>query len=64
MGKSEKIIRAFILASISGILAAGLLCCVIVAGENTESILRGTDKETVSYDTHGKNPFDFLKDIW
>ncbi|MGI6745703.1 MAG: hypothetical protein BWY46_01103 [Firmicutes bacterium ADurb.Bin300] len=64
MGKTEKILKAFVLASISGILAAGLLCCIIVAGENTESIMRGTPKETVSYKTHGKNPFDFLENIW
>lgn len=64
MGKTEKILKVFVLASISGILAAGLLCCIIVAGENTESILHGTEKEMVSLDSHGKYPFDFLKDIW
>lgn len=64
MGKTERILRAFVLASISGILAAGLLCCIIVAGENTESIMKGTQKDTVSYKSHGKNPFDFLENIW
>ncbi len=64
MGKTERILKVFLLSSVSAILATGLLCCVIIAGENTESILHGTDKDMVSYSQSSKNPFAFLTGLW
>ncbi len=64
MGKTERILKVFILSSVSALLTTGLLCCVIIAGENTESILHGTDKDIVSYAQTGKNPFAFFTGLW
>ena len=64
MRKTEKIMKAFVVASISQILAVGLFCCIIVAGENTEKILSGTEKQIVSYEKYGKNPFDLIFNMW
>ncbi len=64
MRKTEKTIKTFVVASIAQILAFGLFCCIIVAGENTERIISGTEKQIISYEKYGKRPFDFIFNMW